>query len=292
VVLAAGVLGTLELLFRNRDELGTLPRVSPVLGHRVRTNSEAITAVLADDVDAELDVDGPAVSSDFYPDEHTHVTQNRMAANQGYMRLLLGPLTDGVDPRRRALDTVARIVARPRETWRLLTARHVTRRLAALTVMQHQDNELAFRYARNPLAPWRRGLRSFAVTGRQAPSYLPVANEVTRRFAEAVGGQPLNMLVESVGNRSVTAHILGGCPMGADASQGVIDTDHEVFGHPGLFVADAAAIGANLGVNPSLTITAMAERFASRRPAVEPRGEHREPRPGDRDEDAAPATST
>jgi cholesterol oxidase len=72
--------------------------------------------------------------------------------------------------------------------------------------------------------------------------------------------------VESVGNRSVTAHILGGCPMGRHAGEGVIDTDHEVFGHPGLFVADAAAIGANLGVNPSLTITAMAERFASRRP--------------------------
>jgi cholesterol oxidase len=266
VVLAAGVLGTLELLFRNRDELGTLPHVSPMLGRRVRTNSEAITAVLADDVDAELNVDGPAVSSDFYPDERTHVTQNRMAANQGFMRLMLGPLVDGIDPRRRARRTVARLIARPAATWRLLTARGFVRRLAAFTVMQHEDNELAFRYTRTPIAPWRRGLRSVGVPGRQAPTYLPVANEVARRFADAVGGQPLNMLVESVGNRSVTAHILGGCPMGAGPEDGVIDTDHEVFGHPGLFVVDAAAIGANLGVNPSLTITALAERFASRRP--------------------------
>jgi cholesterol oxidase len=266
VVVAAGVLGTLELLFHNRDELGTLPGISPTLGSRVRTNSEAITAVLADDETAELNVDGPAVSSDFYPDERTHVTQNRMAANQGFLRFLHGPLVDGTDPRRRALRTVARLIRRPRETWRLVSARGFVRRLSAFTVMQHEDNELAFRYARNPLAPWRRGLRSAAVPGREAPTYLPVANEVARRFADTVGGQPLNMLVESVGNRSITAHILGGCPMGTGPGDGVIDTDHEVFGHPGLFVADAAAIGANLGVNPSLTITAMAERFASRRP--------------------------
>jgi cholesterol oxidase len=264
VVLAAGVLGTVELLFRCRDELGTLPHVSPRLGRRVRTNSEAITAALADDPTVELDVGGPAVSSDFYLDEHTHITQNRMAPNQSYLRFLYGPLVDGTDARRRAVETLRRLLGQPSRTARTVGARRFTSRLAPLTVMQHTDTELAFRYGRNPVAPWRRSLRSDASEGSPAPSYLPVANQAARHLADAIGGRPLNLLVESVGGRSITAHILGGCVMGATPAEGVIDTDHEVFGHPGLYVADAAAISANLGVNPSLTITALAERFAGR----------------------------
>jgi len=112
-------------------------------------------------------------------------------------------------------------------------------------------------------------------TGAASPSYLPVANEVTRAYAAASGGTPLNLLPESVGGRSVTAHILGGAVMGTDARSGVVDTRHEVFGHPGLFVADASVIPADVGVNPSLTITAMAERFAAAWP--------------DRPEEVAPA---
>lgn len=87
---------------------------------------------------------------------------------------------------------------------------------------------------------------------------------MARRFAESVGGRPLNLLLESVGGKSITAHVLGGAAMGTDASDGVIDTDHQVFGHPGLYVVDGSSIPANVGVNPSLTITAMAERFAAR----------------------------
>ena len=128
------------------------------------------------------------------------------------------------------------------------------------------ESEVAFELRRSPLRPWRKVLRSRSVPGKEAPSYLPVANEAARAFAESSGGTPLNLLVESAGGRSVTAHILGGAVIGSDRSSGVIDESHEVHGHPGLFVADAAAIPVNLGVNPSLTITAMSERFAARWP--------------------------
>jgi cholesterol oxidase len=228
----------------------------------VRTNSEALTSILSRDPDADL-THGPAISSDFYPDPITHITQNRCADNQDFLRLYHGPLVEGERPRARALKTLALLLAKPRRTLRVWGARNFAKRVSVLTVMQYRDNELAFRYGRRRTAPWRSGLRSVSVPGKEAPTYLEVANAATAAFAEVSGGEPLNMLVESVGNKSITAHVLGGAVIGEDSEQGVIDTRHEIFGHPGLYIVDASSIAANLGVNPSLTITAMAERFAS-----------------------------
>lgn len=264
VVLAAGVLGTVELLHRCRDELGTLPRVSPRLGRHVRTNSEALTAVLqppGDDLSR-----GPTISSDFHPDPRTHTTQNRYVGGW-HMRFQLGPMVDDDRPRRRARRVLGRVLARPAAQARVVAARDFLRRLTVLTTMQHHDSELALDLRRSPVRPWRRVLRSRLTDGARPPSYLPVANEVTRAFAQSSGGRPLNLLGESVGGLSVTAHILGGAVMGADGTRGVVDADHQVHGHPGLYVMDASVIPANLGVNPSLTITALAERFAARFPA-------------------------
>ncbi len=268
VVLAAGVLGTLELLFRCRDQLGTLPRVSPRLGEHVRTNSEAVTIVLDADPNTDL-TRGPSISADFHPDPRTHITQNRYVGGGKLLRWQVGPLVDGERPGRRAAATVAAIARRPVRHLRSVAARNFERRLTALTVMQDLDNELRFVFGRSPVRPWRRVLRSRSVPGHETPSYLPVANEAARAFAASSGGTPLNLVLESIGRRSVTAHVLGGAVMGATSDNGVVDACHEVHGHPGLFVADAAAIPVNLGVNPSLTITAMAERFASLWPARE-----------------------
>ncbi|HYB31010.1 MAG TPA: GMC family oxidoreductase [Solirubrobacteraceae bacterium] len=269
VILAAGVLGTLELLFRARDRDRTLPNVSPRLGHLVRTNSEAITAILSRDPDTDLSR-GPAVSSHFYPDLTTRIFQNRLAENENFLRFHYGPLIDGQRPRARARATVASMLAHPARTLGVWGARNFTKRAPVLVAMQQLDNELAFRYGPLPTAPWRRGLRSTAVAGKRAPTYLPIANGATRTFARVSGGEPLNMLIESVANKSTTAHILGGAVIGANPAQGVIDTRHELFGHPGLYVVDASAIPVNLGVNPSLTITALAERFASLIPPANP----------------------
>ena len=213
VVLAAGVLGTLELLLRCRDDLGTLPRLSPRLGKAVRTNSEAVTAVLqppGDDLSR-----GPSISSDFHPDERTHVTQNRYVGG-GHMRWMLGPLVDGAEPVARRRAVIGAIARSPLRQLRLVAARDLERRLTALTVMQDVESEIEFRLGRSPARPWRRVLRSRATPGRRPPSYLEVANRVTREFAAASGGRPLNLLPESAGGLSVTAHVLGGAAIGPD----------------------------------------------------------------------------
>lgn len=266
VVLAAGVLGTVELLHRCRDEVGTLPHVSQRLGQHVRTNSEALTAVLqppGQDLSQ-----GPTISSHFHPDPGTHVTQNRYVGGW-HMRAQLGPMVDDDRPRRRARRVLTALARHPMEQARLVGARGFLERLTVLTTMQRHDSEFALELRRSPWRPWRRTLRSRVSGGVRPPSNLGVANAVTRAFAEASGGRPLNLIGESVGGLSVTAHVLGGAVMGRDATEGVVDARHEVFGHPGLYVADASVIPANLGVNPSLTITALAERFASLVPAPE-----------------------
>ncbi|WP_206509284.1 GMC family oxidoreductase [Rhodococcus sp. BGS-1C] len=274
VVLAGGVLGTLDLLFRCRDELGTLTRVSTQLGRHVRTNSEALTAI-QQPPGQDLSY-GPTITTDFHPDADTHVTQNRYIGGW-HMRLQIGPIMDGHQPLLRAGKTLGAMLRHPFRQLRAMVARDFEQRMTVLTVMQRLDNELAFEFRRSPFRPWRRVLRSRSVKGHEAPSFLPVANEVTRAYAEASGGTPFNLIGETLGGLSVTAHILGGAAMGSDATEGVVDAHHEVFGHPGLYVADASTIPANLGVNPSLTITAMAERFAAGFPDAPPDAERREP---------------
>ncbi len=269
VVLAGGVLGTLDLLYRCRDEQETLPGVSRRLGDGVRTNSEALTAVLQPPGDDFSH--GPTISSDFHPDARTHTTQNRYMGGW-HMRAQLGPMVDDDVPARRARRVLGQLLARPLTQARVIGAKDFLRRLTVLTTMQQHDSSLALDFRRSPWRPWRRALRSRLVDGTRPPSNLPIANAVTQAFADSSGGRPLNLLGESVGGLSVTAHILGGAVMGSSADDGVVDASHEVFGHPGLYVADASVIPANLGVNPSLTITALAERFCTLFPAPEPSG--------------------
>lgn len=265
VVLAAGVLGTLKLLFRCR-EAGTLPHLSPQLGRRVRTNSEAIVAVLADSAPPDgaptedLSQGGPSITSHFYPNDHTHITQNRFGRGYQFMRWYMGPLVDGAVPWRRALRTLAQYVRHPLRATASWRGRDWHQRVTVLSVMQHVDNKLALRYGRTLFTGWRRGVQSQLEEGARAPTFLPEANAAARAYAAEAGGTPLNVWLESVGNLSITAHILGGCPMGASAESGVIDTAHRVFNYPGLYVVDGSALSANVGVNPSLTITALAER--------------------------------
>ena len=262
VIIAAGVLGTLELLFRCRDVTRTMPNLSKQLGRLVRTNSEAIVGILSPDRDIDL-TRGTTISSHFFPDSHTHVTQNRFPKGYTFMKWYLGPLVDGRVPIWRSLKSIALILRHPVRVFRLWTAPGWHRRVTVLTVMQHLDNRLAFKYGRSLLFLMKRRLKSKAIRGKEAPTYLPVANEATRAFSRVTGGEPLNVLTESILNISTTAHILGGCHMGTSPANGVIDTSHQVFGYPGLYVIDGSAISANVGVNPSLTITALAERAMS-----------------------------
>jgi len=264
LILSAGVIGTLELLAKNREDYGTLPDVSHSLGKVVRTNSEAITAVLHP---PGIDLtDGTAISTDFYPDPNTHITQNRFDHGYRFIRYLYAPMTDDERPLVRASKTLWAIITSPGlmlENW---ICRDWEKRITFFTVMQDLDNSLRFAWRRD----WRKGLRRGLVSVKDPthapPTYLAIANDVTRLYAKLANGQPLSSITESIGNSSTTAHILSGCPMGFGRNDSVIDTNHEVHGYPGLFVVDGSSIPANIGVNPSLTITAMAERFANRQP--------------------------
>jgi cholesterol oxidase len=265
VIVSAGVVGTLDLLFKCRDELRTLPEISPALGGIVRTNSEAIVAALSPNPDEDL-TRGAAISSHFHANAHTHITQNRFPPGYDFMRWYMGPLTDGAAAFRRALITIARIMFHPILTLRALFARNWHKRIAVLTVMQSLDSQIAFRRGRRPVWPFKPLLHSSPGASGGTPAYIPEANEAARKLAEHIGGTPHNNVLESIGNASVTAHILGGCAIAAEREAGVVDIDHQVFGYPGLFVTDASAIPANVGVNPALTITALAERFSERFP--------------------------
>lgn len=264
LVLSAGVVGTLELLFRNREQYGTLPHVSATLGQVVRTNSEAITAVLHP-MGVDM-TDGTGISSDFHPDEHTHVTQNRFDLGLRYMRWYMGPILDDPLPWRRALKTIVAVLRSPGLIFANVFAREWEKRLTVFTTMQDHDNHIRLLYRNRWWWPFGKTLVSASSPGHEAPSYLPIANRLTREYAAIAGGTPMNLTSESIGGLSSTAHILSGCPMGRSGEDSVIDIRHEVHGHPGLFVVDGASIPGNIGVNPSLTITAMAERFAALQP--------------------------
>lgn len=266
VILSAGSLGTQEILFASRDRYRSLPKLPAALGEHVRTNSEAIVSILANDENVDV-TKGATISTHFYPDAHTHITQNRFPESYGFMKWYMGPLVDGANPVIRALRTLLAFVLHPLHSTRSFRAKNWHKRISVLTVMQHANNEIAFSYGRTLFRGFRHGLVSRISKGGRSPSYLPQANAAARAFAEASNGTPLNTVMESLGNLSVTAHILGGAVMAATPEDGVIDENHEVFGYPGLFVMDASAIPANVGVNPSLTIAALAERFGWRFPA-------------------------
>jgi cholesterol oxidase len=264
VVLSGGVLGTVELLLASRDRWRTLPWASPALGRVVRTNSEAFTAVLQPDSSVDVS-EGPTISSDFHPDELTHVTNNRFPRSYGFMRWYLTPLVDGETRADRRRATVRALVRDPAAATAGMRARDWHRRVTVLTVMQHDDNEMALVLARSRLGTW--GLRSRPAPGAPPiPTHLPQANAAARAVAAASGGTPFGTLFDPLLGIGATAHILGGAVIGTEPGQGVVDAHHRVFAtaggdvHEDLRVLDGSVVPANLGVNPALTITALAER--------------------------------
>lgn len=268
VVLAAGVLGTLDLLFRCRQK-GTLQNLSPRLGRMVRTNSEAILGATARSGDKDYSR-GIAITSGFHPDEDTHVEVVRYPRGSDAMSLLATLLTDGGSRLTRPLKWLWNCVKQPMDFLRSLVPFGWARKTTILLVMQTVDSHMEIHRPRRWWWPFSRGLSSREAPGAPAvPRYIPAANEAARGVARVVNGYPQSALNEVVLNVPTTAHILGGACMGKDPQDGVIDGNNEVFGHPGLYVVDGAMVPANLGVNPSLTITAMAEHAMARMPMKE-----------------------
>jgi cholesterol oxidase len=273
VIFAAGSLGTQRLLHEMKTS-GDLPGLSPRVGALTRTNSEAIlgAAVLRPEARRRgVDfTEGVAITSSFHPDAQTHVEPVRYGRGSNVMGLLQSALVDGGPRRvRRWLGIMGRA---PLTYLRLLSVREWSQRTVIALVMQSADNSLTTHYRRSWLGRGR--LATTQGHGAPNPTWVPAGNEAVRLLAEEIGGIPGGAMTEPF-NIPMTAHILGGAAIGASPDTGVVDAYHRVFGHPGLHVVDGAAVSANLGVNPSLTITAQAERAMSFWPN---RGE-RDPRP-------------
>ena len=256
VVLAAGALGTQRLLHAMKAR-GVLPNVSDRLGALTRTNSESILGARSLRRDADF-TDGVAITSSFHPDADTHVEPVRYGPGSGAMGLLQTVLVDG--DTWRPLRWWPEFLRRPATNLRLMSVRRWSERTVIALVMQTLDNSLTVHYGRN----WygRRRLTTTPGHGASNPRWIPAGNRAVRLLAEEIGGVPGGSWTD-VFNIPVTAHILGGAVIGAGPDSGVIDGYHRVFGHPGLHVVDGAAVCANLGVNPALTITAQAERAMS-----------------------------
>ncbi len=257
VILAAGTLGTQRLLHRMKAD-GVLPNLSDRLGQLTRTNSESILTVEARDLEVDYST-GPAITSSIHPTPQTHVEPVRYGRGSNFMGLLSAMLTEGDRPGEAPVPRwrrfAAEVRANPGSFLRSLSVRRWSERTTVLLVMQSLDNSLNVRLK-------GRRLTSTQGSGQPNPTWIPEAHEVAKRFAERTGGEPRGTINELF-DIPMTAHILGGCPIGDSPRTGVLDPWQRVYGHPGLHVMDGAAVTANLGVNPSLTITAQAERAMS-----------------------------
>ena len=266
VIAAAGALGTLRLLFRCRDVTGSLPNLSSRLGDLVRTNNESLLGVIARDDAADYS-QGIAITSIVHADAITTIEPVRYSAGSSLMRLLTGPIIDSGSGITRLARSLWEVVSRPADFARTHLRSRWAQRTTIILAMQTDDTKLRFRFGRSLFTLFRRGLVSHPDPESGHPSAIEISRKVTRRFAEKINGIPAGSINESLLGIPMTAHILGGCPFGRNATEGVVDLDCQVHNYPGLYAIDGSIVPANPGVNPSLTITALAEYAMSRVPA-------------------------
>jgi cholesterol oxidase len=257
VVLAASALGTMDLLLRLKQR-GSLPDLSPRVGEDVRTNSESILGVRFPGARFDMSK-GIAIGSGIHLDRFTHIEATRYPRGSDVLGLIATMLVDGKG-RMRILKWIAGAFRHPIRFFRAGWPFGFARQTLILLVMQTIDATLRMRLRRRWFWPFRRAL---ATAGERIPTNIPQANAFAHRAAEQLGGIAITSTSEILFDMPMTAHCIGGCVMGADAEHGVIDAQHRVYGYDNLYVIDGSAVGANLGVNPSLTITALAERAMS-----------------------------
>lgn len=282
VVVAAGPLGTNKLLQRCRLG-GSLPRVSERLGELVRTNSESILAVTVPEDYPEDLTERVAITSSIYPDPHTHIETVTYGEAGDSMSTLYTLLVGDGSRVTRPLKLLGQIARHPLRFAKALWPRGWSRRTIIVLVMQTLDNAIALRPKLKRNGDVR--LQTEQDPERPNPTFIPVANEAAEWLAKRTGGIAQSSVMEATLNVPTTAHILGGAAIGHGPEDGVVDARQRVFGYENLLVCDGAAIPANVGVNPSLTITALAEHAMS---AVPPKA-GAEPR--DLPEAARPAVS-
>jgi len=265
VIVAAGALGTLELLFRCREQTHSLPNISNLLGYQVRTNSENLQGAVSRDKNIDYSK-GIAITSIFCADGVTNIEPVRFSDGSSLLRNITAPMAEGATIPIRILRTLWEIICHPRD---FLYARFFSRWARYTTIllmMQPVDELLRMRLGRNIFSLFRKGIMFCTERGEQLPKSPAISNTITRNFAKKMNGIPAASIMDSLFNFPITAHLMGGVPLGRDEKEGVVDENFQVHNYPGLYVADGSIMPGNPGVNPSLTITALAEYAMSKIP--------------------------
>lgn len=270
VVLAGGVMGTVPLLLKMREDPGGLPELSDRVGHTVRTNNESLINVFAPDNPGDF-WKGIAITSILHTDEHSHLEPVRYGKGSNFFKRLSAPHAPGNNAATRVVRAVGSLLRNVVPWLRYIASKQYNDKSQVLLYMRTLEETLTLKLGRSLYTGLKRGLVSSLDDPAHAPtSNLPEATRLADRFASKVGGITQSMVTETLTGAPTTAHILGGACMGRDKGEGVIDAQHQVFGYQGLYVIDGAAVSANPGVNPSLTITALAERAMSFIPKATP----------------------
>ncbi|MEH0155645.1 GMC oxidoreductase [Limibacter armeniacum] len=254
LVVSGGVIGTLKMLLSQKFENGTLSKLSDKLGSNIRTNSEMLCGIA--NTDEKLN-HGVAISSYFNPDKDTHIEVVKYNTESGAMGRLAAMAAGPGPGVVRIGKMIGHIISKPRQ---FLKATFKFRKWGdqslILLVMQSLEESMKM--------VWKKGLFGGSMkfdskSSKAVSAYIDIGQQVLYRYAEKVNGTPQNVLTEILFNTPMTAHILGGCPMGKNADEGVVNDKFEVNGYPNMYVLDGSIIPCNLGVNPSLTITTLSE---------------------------------
>jgi cholesterol oxidase len=260
VIVAAGVLGTHKLLLECRDVTRSLPDISSRLGTTVRTNSEAFVGAFNPGAGVDHSK-GIAISSIIQADEETQIEPVRFSDGSSLIFWILSApmIRAGGNFLQRLGKTILAALARPGEFINMKLIPGWSKRGTALMIMQTKDNLLKLKLGHNAFTFFRRGLIPQHDEAHRIPVDIDLGHQVARAYAQKIKGYPVGTVQEGLLDVPSTAHMLGGCLIGKTSAEGVVDQDFGVHNYPGLYVIDGSIVPANPGVNPSLTITALAE---------------------------------
>ena len=256
IVFAGGVLGTVPLLLKLKSK--SLPRLSDKVGAGVRTNSESLLGITTFDKETSF-CDGVAIGSILHTDQFSHLEPVRYASGSGFWRTLLAPMAHGKNIFIRLGKLLSDFVKHPIKNLKVFFVWNFAKRTQILLFMQTINSTLRF-------SKGLFGMKSSMEQGPAPTAFIPETESLAKEYAQIVNGKPVTLFTETILGIPTTAHILGGCVMGKDASEGVIDSENRVFGYKNMWICDGSMISANPGVNPSLSITALAERAMSKIP--------------------------
>jgi len=253
LIVSGGVLGTMNLLLRQKYVYKTLPDLSDKLGDNILTNSEMLSGVVA--ADRKLN-HGVAISTIFDPDEHTHIELCKFPDGSGAMVRLAAMAAGNGTPIVRTVKMIGNIITQPWNFLRSLFNFKLAETSIIFLIMQSLPNAMQMKLRKGIFGP---RLIMKNDSGQKVPSFIPIGQEALFRYAEKVKGVPHNAVSEIMFGLASTAHILGGCPMGKTKAEGVVDENFKVHGYSNFYILDGSIMPCNLGVNPSLTITALSE---------------------------------